>query len=78
MALFYSGEDSSFYILDFIRSRRNVLKETILSIQTRFHNLLRDGFITGDRVSNKIKEDLLKLLELVKKETTVTAGDGNL
>lgn len=65
---------SSFYVSDFLKSRRN-LKETILSIQARFHNLLRDGFITGDRVSNKIKEDLLKLLELVKREAAITTGE---
>ena len=65
---------SSFHVSDFLKSRRNLLKETILSIQARFHNLLRDGFITGDRVSNKIKEDLLKLLELVKREATITTG----
>ena len=45
-------------------------------MQGRFLNLLRDGSITSGKMSDKIKEDFSKLLQLVKKETA-TAGDKN-
>ena len=46
-------------------------------MQVRFLNLLRDGFITSGKLSNKINRDLSNLLQLVEKETA-TAGDKNL
>ena len=45
-------------------------------MQVRFLNLLRDGFITSGKLSDKIKSDLSNLLRLVEKETA-TAGDKN-
>ena len=43
-------------------------------MQVRFLNLLRDGSITSDKLSNKINRDLSNLLRLVE---TATAGDKN-
>ena len=65
------------FILDFLKSKRSVLQEKITNMQVRFLNLLRDGSITSDKLSNKINRDLSNLLRLVEKETA-TAGDKNL
>ena len=65
------------FILDFLKSKRSVLQEKITNMQVRFLNLLRDGFITSGKLSNKINRDLSNLLQLVEKETA-TAGDKNL
>ena len=64
------------FILDFLKSKRSVLQEKITNMQVRFLNLLRDGSITSDKLSNKINRDLSNLLRLVEKETA-TAGDKN-
>lgn len=66
----------SFFILDFLIPKRSVLQGKIVNMQGRFLNLLRDGSITSGKMSDKIKEDFSKLLQLVKKETA-TAGDKN-
>ena len=65
------------FILDFLKSKRSVLQEKITNMQVRFLNLLRDGFITSGKLSNKINRDLSNLLQLVEKETA-TAGDKKL
>ena len=58
----------SFFILDFLITKRSVLQGKIVNMQGRFLNLLRDGSITSGKMSDKIK-DFSKLLQLVKKET---------
>ena len=65
----------SFFVLDFLITKRSVLQGKIVNMQGRFLSLLRDGSITSGKMSDKIK-DFSKLLQLLRKET-VTAGDKN-
>ena len=53
-----------FYSLDFSKSEENVLLKKILTLRSRFINLLRDGSITCDKLSIKITMDLMQLLYL--------------
>ena len=66
----------NFFILDFLKLKRSVLQEKITKMPCRFLNLLRDDTIASGKLSDRIKEDMSKLLQLVKKETA-TAGDKN-
>ena len=61
-----------FYFLGFSKSEGNVLQEKILTLRSRFINLLRDGSITCEKLSIKITVDLMQLLYL---EPDKTSGD---